>query len=470
MKLLLIEDDEYFASAFIAALPHSIETTLAKSRDSAMEHLATVAFDVIICDLRIPSSDNSLDDAVNHGRLVLREIMENHTGTPTIVFSAYGDMDLMDEVVEARQEDAFGTGETEPMIRHIPKTEVSKCIGRVNEYASRVQQLESIEIATGLGVIQLSENQRKALRIYCRRKGGVVARVRELTGGLTESKTLHVVIDNADGAIVSTVVAKLAPLSAVADEKRRYDQFIPGTLTVVGSFTALADEVRAGAGDIGGLFYQLAGGFSESLFDLVRNDENRAAAVVNRLRGFEEPWQSGASRRMQPIRSIRESIAPDWDTQEISRALGLDVEPVERREIYVSQCTQHCDLHGLNVLIRAPDQPVLLDFGSVANANAALDPVTLELSPIFHPDIAGQLGDWPDQQTAEKWADLDAYLAGCPIPEFIRECRSWAHDVAAGDHEVHASGYACAVRQLRFENSDHGLAAALTRGALAPLL
>ena len=69
---------------------------------------------------------------------------------------------------------------------------------------------------------------------------------------------------------------------------------------------------------------------------------------------------------------------------------------------------------------------MLIDYGDVRRANAALDPVTLELSAVFHPDIAGVLGDWPTVDQISNWADIDAYCKNCPTPvdDFVRKANA----------------------------------------------
>jgi RIO-like serine/threonine protein kinase len=48
--------------------------------------------------------------------------------------------------------------------------------------------------------------------------------------------------------------------------------------------------------------------------------------------------------------------------------------------VFLKPCIQHCDLHGFNVLVDSDRSAVLIDYGEVTDATAALDPVTIELS------------------------------------------------------------------------------------------
>jgi hypothetical protein len=130
----------------------------------------------------------------------------------------------------------------------------------------------------------------------------------------------------------------------------------------------------------------------------------------------------------------------------------------------------HGDLHGFNVLVNDQNEPTLIDYGEVRKANGALDPVTLELSILFHPGIRGRFGDWPSVEQAAQWADMDSYLAGCPVSEFVRACRGWATVAAAGTDELLATAYAYALRQTKYGDAGTELALAIARGSYAELL
>jgi hypothetical protein len=60
--------------------------------------------------------------------------------------------------------------------------------------------------------------------------------------------------------------------------------------------------------------------------------------------------------------------------------------------------------------------------------------------------------------------DLDPYLVGCPVEEFVRECRAWAARVGAGQREIAAAAYSYLVRQLKYRDTNKELALALLDG------
>jgi hypothetical protein len=74
------------------------------------------------------------------------------------------------------------------------------------------------------------------------------------------------------------------------------------------------------------------------------------------------------------------------------------------------------------------------------------------------------LRGWPSVEQARQWGALDVYLEGCPVAEFVRECRAWAGRAGAGQREVAAAAYSYLIRQLKYEDTDKDLSLALLEG------
>ena len=111
-------------------------------------------------------------------------------------------------------------------------------------------------------------------------------------------------------------------------------------------------------------------------------------------------------------------------------------------------------------------EPTLIDYGESAERSAALDPVTLELSVVFHPAMQGTLDGWPSESQFSSWHDLDVYCVGCPVEDFVRACREWALRVSVGAEEVLAAAYVYSLRQVKYHEEPEPLALALARGVL----
>lgn len=463
MRLLLVEDDPEIVTVFETEFSVGFVLVHAASRETALQYLAESTFDLAICDLRIPSESGAMDEDAVHGRAVLTRLLEDHPGTPVVAFSAYGTIELMQELLRrARQEDFLGEGVPRELLIFFSKDQLPDCIALIHDIAAEIEQLDRIEIATGMARLELTWEHERILRVYARRLAASVVRASPLTGGLSGSRVLRLRLE-ASGAHVASVVAKLDDIKWVEAECHNVETLVAPTLAS-GSYPSAVTLVRAGAGNSGGLFYRFAGGFERSLRDVVTSHD--APRVVEAVRNRLEPWRDGAPVERTTLEEIREGLVRMEQIPEGHRdAVAAD----ESLEIAIRRATAHRDLHICNVLLSDSQIPMIIDFASVGPAPASVDPVTLELSVIFHPGAHDMTRSWPTLEQADHWDDFDRYVDGCPSPKFIESCRLWAFDVAAGDLEVYAVLYAYALRQLRFDRARRDVALALAGCALRRL-
>ena len=468
MRVLLIEDDEETIEDFVAELePLGIELIVARSKACA-DALLDGDLQLVICDLKIPSQDGALDAAVEHGVSVLARLRGDWSGVPVLGFSAHGATpDLLQQMLAlAGNGDFLGSGDSNQLLDFFDKSKLSECLAEIRRMKEGADQLEEIEISRGVSQLELTPVQTRAIRIFARRRGARVARVSRLGGGRTDALVLRVQLDGPSGEHLARVVAKLGPLSLVQDEFRRFSQLISGTLEL-GVCPGITDIVVAGASQAGGLFYELAGEYPGTLLESL--ECSKIVSVVERLEERTSPWRSGAPAMPVKVATIRRSLIDDATICDVASDV-LDWERMTRIEsidVQSRSCTQHGDLHGLNVLISSAGEPLLIDFGGAARMSAAVDPVTLEMSPLFHPDSLFTGQDWPSLDQANRWHDLDAYVVNSPIANFIRRCREWAYNegTSAGDKEVAAVVYAYAARQLKYRGTNRELAVALIEGS-----
>ena len=468
VRVLLIEDDEETIEDFVAELETlGIEIAVAMSKASA-EALLHGDLQLVVCDLKIPSQDGVRDAAVEHGLSILAKLRQDWSGVPVLGFSAHGTTPGLVQQLLALggTEDFLGVGTRERLLDFFDKSQLSECLAKIQRMKDGFDQLGTIEISQGVNRLEVMPEQARAIRIFARRRGARVARVSRLGGGLSDAVVLRVRLEGPSGERMARVVAKLGSISLVVDESTRYQQLISGTLGL-GVCPAIIDAVVAGASQVGGLFYELAGEYPSTLLESI--GQPGAVSVVARLKEQTSPWRDGAPTTLVKVDEIRRSLIDDTTFRD---AAGdeLDWERVERIESLDLQsrwCTEHGDLHGLNVLVSDAGEPLLIDFGETARMSAAVDPVTLELSPLFHPDSPVKDQDWPSLEQATRWHDLDAYIDNSPIADYVRRCREWAHNegTSAGDNEVAAVVYAYAARQLKHSGTNRDLAVALIEGA-----
>ena len=474
MRLLLVENDvdmiDELCRALCSAVPE-LTVCVAASRDAALELIGGEDFDLVVCDLRIPSQDGALDEDVHHGLAVEQRMRQALPGVPVIILSAYLDVELLRSMARegTDQADAFGSGPRQ-MLTFVPKTDLPEFLDEVSSVAEQLRILEDIEVVSEDVSPALSSYESRVLKIFARRKGGAIVRVSLLGGGLSGSRVLRVLLQDETSDNRALAVAKIADRERVDDERRRFQAHV-APLLPVGSFVPEMEFVQAGASRCAGLFYSLASGYEMSAFDVLRDKPDDGGGLAKAIAEMERPWVSASPTRWIRIGELRRKLCPDDVAEAAWGDLGRsDMAAFEGRKVLVHSACQHGDLHGLNVLVNGDLKPLLIDYGETGRGfPASFDPVTLELSPIFHPAGDSACGGWPTIDQALKWPDLTEYARDSPIEGFVRACRAWADEVKAGEREIYVSAYVYAIRQLRYDGPNKDLARAVVRAAIEAL-
>ena len=325
---------------------------------------------MIICDLKIPTTDGALDADVKYGQLVFEAARREAAGTPIRYLTAFATPEIISGPLSvATPLDIFGTNEPYPMAAWFGKSDLVPCIGCVGDFAEELKALEHIEIVHVNGdALTLGPDQKRVLRVFARRTGGVVIKIDPLSGGLSGAMTLRARIYDNHEAMTASVVAKIAPLREVEDEHFRYSHYVAPMLHA-GSYAPFADEVKGGAYGYGGLYYRLAETHHRTLFDVLAEDEAAGEAVVHALREAQEPWREGVHSGQKTIRDLRRQVIPDEEMGRlVDDRIDFDWQQFEDKWIQVREMYQHGDLHGLNVLVDDHNRPLMIDYGDVGSA------------------------------------------------------------------------------------------------------
>jgi hypothetical protein len=478
IRIFLLEDDVDVVTAVTrriestaSDLEAEIDVTAVTNRDDALRAIEAAGFfaDLAIVDLRVPAHAGTTIADSEYGMQVADRLLSIAHGTKTIVFSAHGSGDIAGRLMDQTwASDPLGLGDDEPMLEFVPKERLPDCLSRIERYVRELDSLEKIEVAFGPERFDLDPRHKRALQIFARRQAARVVRLSPLSGGLSDAITVRVEVFRGAQSPVAVVVAKLLELDDVRRERQAYDAHISPRLDL-GTFAHVASYVVAGAAGQGGIFYKLAIESAVPLHERLVAGDSDSAEVVKRLQQLAHDWQRARVARRMTVGEIRNRLVSDSHLGAYEDELRtLPRSDAEDISVEVFSCSQHGDLHAFNVLVEPDGSPILIDFALAGDAPASLDPVTLELSFVFHPSVASIGTTWPSPRQAEGWRDLTSYLVDCPRPDFIRACREWAYGVAAGDREVAANVYAYALRQLRF-GASVDLAVAYARGALAEL-
>ena len=466
MRVLIVEDDIDMAALLqtsLGDLNPPVNTVVARSRSSGIDALQRVEFDFIICDLRLPPNDGGLDTAEAHGLAVQGMAREVCPGTPCLFFTGFGTSQfVLDQLSSGPTHDILGTGEPFGMTQLLPKDRFMDCVNRIRSFNSELATLDSIAFKPIGADFVIDEYEQRALRLLARPLGGTNISASAL-GGLSGAQTLKIVIKNDAGHIIATYFVKIGSRADMEKERQNNNVHV-SSLLPMGKFPTLIHAIEAGIGTREALVYQLADEYQESLFDVLARCESEAITIIEDVRSTFARWATPTRREVFCVGELRALRMNDSEFQKFRGDLGAtDGFEEIQQELVTSR--QHGDLHGLNVLCNSSGNAAIIDFGNVGFAPSCIDPIVLEMSVLFHKDSPFQGNSWPTNEQSEAWFDLETYLLGCPIPNFISKCRDWAREVSRPT-DLPPVVYAEAVRQLKYKDTNHDRALGIARAAI----
>ncbi|MFV0797631.1 response regulator [Brucella anthropi] len=462
--VLIVEDEADFSDELVqvfAELDQPIQTRVVKSRDSAFAAIEEEYFDLIVLDLKIPTIDGALDAEPAHGHSVFARARLGAAGTPIFVLTGSPSEDFIPAMLaSAQQVDVWGEGRPVGTIDFLQKYKFEECPQKLGPIVTAIHRLSDVELSRG--GVNLSIPEERLVRIFARKFSGTRCAVSRLGGGLSGAKVLRLKITDSNGTMVHDAVGKLGSPREISDEASRFDKFV-ARLDPHATPRKLA-TIDFGAGGFAGVFYGLAAGFESSAFEVALKDDELAATAVRGIANATSNWSKGVPESSRKIADIRRRVLSDDSFISVTETFEIAwVIPFENVRVQTRWCCVHGDLHGSNALVSDSGAAILIDYGDVGEGTASLDPITLELSTIFHPQGV-ERGSWPTLEQAAQWGDLDVYLHGCPFSAFVRECRLWADAVGVGQREIAATAYAYLMRQLKYDDTDKKLALALING------
>lgn len=464
LHVLIVEDDDDFVDELrqiISGLPGTSDVRVARSRNEAYKMLEEGFLDLAILDLKIPTVSGALDADPEHGHAVFHRIRNRAPGAPIFVLTGSPAEDFVAELLENQQQiDIWSEGRKTGTILFLKKYDIDKCPEKLAPIAQAIEHLSDVELARVHIELNLAED--RLIRIFAKKFQCARCVVSRLGGGLSSARVIRLRITDSQGVQVHDAVAKLSTPAEVRREGECYDNYV--TRLEPAATPRKIAVLEFGAHNLAGIFFGLADGFDESAFDVARSFPERSELVVRTVESATKRWIDGVPETRRSIKQIRQRLLSDESLTKIQCEFDLNwIQDFEAREIQVRWACSHGDLHGCNILA-SDSGTTLIDYGDVSDGPASLDPITLELSLLFHPDAPDTAGQWPTIEQARAWGNLDAYLPGCPFSLFIRPCRDWALHVAAGNREMAASAYSYLVRQLKYKDTDKDLALALLDG------
>ena len=464
-RILLVEDEKTAIDAFcelLRGLPGSPVPAIARSRDSAVAQLHESFFDLMILDLKIPTTDTSESLAPEYGFDVFGVAREVAPGMPVYLVTGSSVEAFVVELLKNKQEvDIWSSGKIST-VSVTKKLELDELERNLLPFVRGPHLLADVELEKNGTNLEVQEE--RLLRIFAKRFQGARCIVRELKGGLSGARVFSLQVFNPAGGIIHNSIAKVSSLDEVRNEKQRYEQYIhrlpPGVTPRM--LTCLEFGGKATAA----IFYGLADGHDSSFFRFALQQPVQCATAVEAVSNGLSSWRKAAGEERRSVVDIRRLQIEDG-----IRAAVLERFPIpwsddfESRQVQTRWGCIHGDFHGLNVLLTDAGVPAIIDYGDISEGPLCHDPITLEFSLLFHPASLVAHGEWPTIDAARDWFNLDDYVRGCPCEDYVRACRNWAINAAVGRRDLAAVAYSYFLRQLKFEKTNKDLALAFLEGS-----
>jgi CheY-like chemotaxis protein len=465
--ILVVEDDEDFTTELrriIADTGGPTQVTFVTNRSDALAKVDNEFFDFAILDLKIPTAEGTTDLDPEHGKLVFHHMRNVSPGTKILVLTSSPSEDFIAPLMAQKHDaDIWSEGTKVDTVEFLKKLQMDQAPEKISRVVTAIRALSEVELQPN--GVNLSTGEDRLVRIFAKRFNARRCSVHPIGAGKSGARPLRLQMFDQTGAPIREVVAKLGELPKMQDEDARYDAHV---VLLNGAATPRKMKLlEFGAGATAGIFYQLASGHDSSMFKTMAEQDALAAKAVAATADALADWSKGRNEERRSIRSIRSSWVSDERAAQLHEKFGLNwATEFESREIQTRWCCVHGDLHGENILVSSEGNVLVIDYGDVGPGSAGYDPVTLELSAVLQANPT--LGPaWPTADACRQWHDLDAYLVGCPMPEFIRACRGWAERLVVGRRELAACAYSYLLRQLKYEDTDKERILALFEGVHA---
>ncbi|MCA9470885.1 MAG: response regulator [Nitrospirales bacterium] len=465
--ILVVEDDDDISEyilRIIQELDANAQITVVTNRDEARQLLEDKNFyDLLSLDLTIPAFSGSSEKKIEYGNEILHYCNDVAPGLPILILTASSTDDLVSDFLESSEKtDIWGEGQKRSTVGHALKRRLDDYESKIKDIVQAIRNLHQVEVNKTSDGIAIPLQDDRLIRIFARRNNGTRCDISIISGGLSGARVYRICVYNNSGNVIHNVVAKIADHTTISTEDENYAAYISRLRPEI---TPRRIETTVfGAKDTAAVFYGLAVGHDTDFFGVATGDTIETNLSKN-IRDLTDKWLEASTEESKTIKDVRclllnnecaEALIKEYD---LDWATGFEDQPLQAKWCYI-----HGDLNGKNILVnREQSTATLIDYGDIKEGPATIDPVTLEFSLFFHPDAAS-ISNWPSIEQARKWFDLEEYIKDCPIPQVIKFVREWTRSVEAGRRERAASAYSYLLRQLKYTDTDKGLAIALLEG------
>jgi CheY-like chemotaxis protein len=394
--------------------------------------------DLFVLDRRLPVNigEPATDEL---GDELLRQVRSDFPDARLIVFTGFATIRHVQEALQGSGQLPAQDGQPIDRVTVLEKDQSLEFREHVEQFRQLLQSLENIEIITPPDAAPPSDLDKRVLRRLAFEYQAVSISVASLGGGLTGASVWRCDVNRAEGHI-ATVVAKRVKSTGA---RGGLPELLPRANTT--STTATLSGLMAGS-RLNVL--QIAGHDPCALMSVIADNPTRAVELAKPI------WAAlhGVSAQQRTL-TVADLCQPliEWDELLVLLTPHKIEVPAGTLRATTQVGVRHGDLHPGNVLIDN-DQAVLIDFDSTIFASGALDPVTILISTLVHPDSAIRGASWPSAlEIAESFGTAEFgqnHVSGpwfSGVHEWVEQCRS-------SQREYWGLVLAYAGRQLRYED------------------
>ncbi|KRA32521.1 hypothetical protein ASD81_13270 [Nocardioides sp. Root614] len=445
---MLVEDDEdqfevssdvLLKAGFRLHAFRAVEPALAFLRttsdriDQGIEDL----IDLFVLDRRLPArvGESSLDEL---GDGLLSQVRADWPDARLVVFTGYATVSHLQVTLQGGGQLPCRSGQPLDRIKVLTKDQSLEFRNEARAYRSLLQELEDVEIRVEPAG-SLDPRASRMLRRLAFEYGATSVGATPLGGGLTGAQVWRCELSGAQG-LLATIVAKKVKRPS-----------LPSGLAELLPLGSAASTVASISGLLGGGYVnviRVAGTNPTDLMTTLASDPVRALLLIQPLR--HALGQIASSQLRQSVSEICESLI-GWS--ELATILGRhSVEtPSGTLSATVEVGLRHGDLHPANLMIDGTNA-VLIDHDSNTFAARVIDPVTLLISTLVHPDSPIRGGDWPSSEEIRSSFMTPAFASRHSHQAWFSGVLEWVIDAKASDRELWALVLAYAGRQLQYDD------------------
>lgn len=438
---VLVEDDEQQ----LEISKRELETAGFEVRDfnavaPVLDYMQNSAelIDLFVLDRRLPVTfgDAAGDEL---GDELLNAVRAAYPDARLIVFTGYASVPHLQQALEGGGSLPSQGGQALDRITVLEKHQSLEFRKNLSEFRELLQSLEDIEVISEDSAESLTALDKRLLRRLAFSYHAVSISALPLSGGLTQARVWRCVLRGKEGQL-ATVVAKCVSKSSPL-----------GGLPALLHRNAATSTVATLGGLIAGKYInvlQIAGENPHSLMTLLSRDPARAVALARPL--WDALHRVEYQVRVQPVAEICGSLIGWEELSERLSPLGIAV-PAGSITGSTAIGLRHGDLHPGNILIDGAEA-VLIDFDSNTFASGLLDPVTMLLSTLVHPESPIGGVHWPTPAEITRSLGTSEFGGGHACAAWFRGVHDWIAECRTSDREYWSLVLAFATRQLRYSD------------------